>query len=41
MIKTLSEDGFLTLPEFNYHHHEDLQVEIDAESNFYQLNGHE
>ena len=24
--KTLSEDGFLTPPEFNYHHYDDLQV---------------
>ena len=25
--KTLSEDGFLTPPEFNYHHYDDLQVQ--------------
>ena len=24
--KTLSEDGFLNPPEFNYHHYDDLQV---------------
>ena len=24
--KTLSEDGFLTTPEYNYHHYDDLQV---------------
>ena len=24
--KTLSDDGFLTPPEFNYHHYDDLQV---------------
>ena len=37
VIKTLSEDGFLTPPEFNYHHYDDLQVGIDAESNIYQF----
>ena len=37
VIKTLSEDGFLSPPEFNYHHYDDLQVGIDAESNIYQF----
>ena len=28
--ETLSEDGFLTPPEFNYHHYDDLQVPLNS-----------
>ena len=33
--KTLNEDGFLTSPEFDYHHYDDLQVgKVDIRDSF-------